>query len=454
MKTQIISLLSFILLFTTAATAQDDSRYGATEEEQIACKEALSVYRSFRDQDNLKDAYPAWQKAVQVCPGSASERMFSDGAKFIRELLEKTESPERKKALQDSLVWVYDQRIEAYGSDPEDPKKGCELKAYKATDIYRNIPGTDKEAYEILKESIKCLGDDANASVISAYYIILYNLYKDAEGEQKEKYNQELLTEYIVLQEIANNNMNKAESARGKAAYESAMSNLDQVFTIVSDCDNMVPVLEKNVAAEPDNMELKTKVLKLMNQKDCTESDFYLTVAEAVHANNPTAPSAYGVGIGYVKKRELSKGLEYLEQAVELCGGNCVEKKTYMLKAAQVASALKRTSTAKQYANQVLEIDPKSGEAYLVIGDAVTGSSDRCDDGKLGARAIYWLAYDYYQRAKSLDPSIAEKANQKMTAARSQFPSKQDIFIYSLSEGDSFDVTCPWNETTTIRARP
>ncbi|MFZ6050823.1 tetratricopeptide repeat protein [Halocola ammonii] len=454
MKTQIISLLSFMLLFTFVATAQDGNKYGETEEQQIECKEALSVYRSFRDQDNLKDAYNGWQKAVNTCPATASERMFSDGAKFIRDILETEISDERKKALQDSLIWVYDQRIEEYGNDPEEPKKGCELRAYKAIDMARNIPGTDKEAYELLRDAIECLGDDANASVISYYYVNLYNLYKDAEGEERDKYNQELLTEYIVLQEIANNNMNEAESERAKAAYESAMGNLDQVFTIVSDCENMVPVLEKNVAAEPDNMELKEKVLRLMNQKDCTESDFYLEIAEAVHAENPTAPSAYGVGIGYVKKRELSKGLEYLEQAVELCAGKCVEKKTYLLKAAQVASALKRTSTAKQYANQVLEIDAKSGEAYLVIGDAITGASDRCDDGKLGSRAVYWLAYDYYQRAKSIDPSVAEKANQKMASARSQFPSKQDIFVYSLTEGSSFDVTCPWNETTTIRARP
>lgn len=454
MKAQIISLLSFMLLFTAVSTAQNPSKYGETPEQQVECKEALSVYRSFRDQDNLADAYPAWQKAITICPASASERMFTDGAKFIREILKKTESEERKTALRDSLMWVYDKRIEEYGSKEEDMKDGCEIRAYKATDMLRYVPGKMEEAYQLLKESIECLGDDANASVISAYYIVMYELYKSSEGDKKQKYNQELLTEYIVLQEIANNNMLDAKKERVKSSYEQALKNLDQIFVAISDCENMVPVLQKNVAEEPDNMELKAKVLRLMNQKDCTESDFYLKMADSVFQQSPTAPSAYGLGIGYVKKRELSKGLEYIEQAVELCEGTCVENETYLIKAAQIASALKQTSKARRYANQVLDINPNNGEAYLVIGDAVTGASSNCDDGKLGERAVYWLATDYYQKAKQVDPSVAEKANQKIASARSQYPSTQDIFVYSLKEGDSFEISCPWSASTTIRARP
>ncbi|MDA0881854.1 MAG: hypothetical protein O2984_00960 [Bacteroidetes bacterium] len=55
-----------LILITNASSFAQDEKYGATEEEQLICKEALSVYKSFKTQKNYKDAYPAWQEAFEV----------------------------------------------------------------------------------------------------------------------------------------------------------------------------------------------------------------------------------------------------------------------------------------------------------------------------------------------------------------------------------------------------
>ena len=87
--------------------------------------------------------------------------------------------------------------------------------------------------------------------------------------------------------------------------------------------------------------------------------------------------------MGYAKQSKFSDSFKYMEEAVMNCD-SCSEQLTYLLKAGQIASALKRPSTAKRYARQVLAINNANAEAYMLIGDAIAGSSSACDDGAIG----------------------------------------------------------------------
>ena len=84
--------------------------------------------------------------------------------------------------------------------------------------------------------------------------------------------------------------MTKAEEAgkdRDFKRYEKAKGNIETVFVAIADCADMVPVLDAAVAADPDNMDLKLKVLRLFNKKECTDNDLFLPVATAFTASSP-----------------------------------------------------------------------------------------------------------------------------------------------------------------------
>jgi hypothetical protein len=105
-----------------------------------------------------------------------------------------------------------------------------------------------------------------------------------------------------------------------------------------------------------------------------------------------------------------------------------------------------------------LDLDSDNAEAYMLIGDAIAGSSSACDDGALGARSVFWVASDYYARAKNLDAELGDLANKKISNMAKQFPTVDDIFTFGKSAGGSFTVGnkpgCPCSgETTTIRVR-
>ena len=55
MKLIVRGILALLILAPALASAQD--RYGETEEQQILCKEAISVYVSYRKQKNYDEAY-------------------------------------------------------------------------------------------------------------------------------------------------------------------------------------------------------------------------------------------------------------------------------------------------------------------------------------------------------------------------------------------------------------
>ena len=83
-------------------------------------------------------------------------------------------------------------------------------------------------------------------------------------------------------------------------------------------------------------------------------------------------------------------------------------------------------SKARQYCQKALEVNPNYGNAYLLIGKmyAATSKSVFPNDGVL-ARAAYNAAIDKFEKAKQVDPSVAEEANTLISSYRAHLPSRR-----------------------------
>jgi tetratricopeptide (TPR) repeat protein len=453
----------FVFLLAPMGLAQDE-RYGDTPEQQLKCKEALSVYKSYKKQKNYDEAYIQWRKACEVCPETASEGLYADGTTFVsKELRDVEEGSEREAVLVDSLLYLHDKRMELYPSTKRNPNNRCDILGRKASDFYKYNRDEHQAAYEMFKESLDCLGAESSATTLYQYYTAsFYTLTRSLKGDSlaQREMRAQMLTDYLNLIEYVDAGIARSEAAgdsRDAERYDKAKGNIETVFVAIADCADMVPVLDAAVAADAENMDLKQKVLRLLNKKECTDNDLFLPVATSVYSVEPSAPAAYAIGIGFAKSSELDSSFKYMEDAVNRCE-DCSEKLTYLLKTGQIASAMGRTSTARNYARQVLEIDPENADAYMLIGDAIAGSSSACDDGALGGRSVFWVASDYYARAKRMNADLAELADKKIANMAKQFPTVDDIFTYGKQAGGSFTVPnkggCPCaGETTTIRVR-
>ena len=276
MKLIIRGILAMFIAAPALVSAQD--RYGETEEQQILCKEAISVYVSYKKQKNYDEAFIQWKKACDVCPPTAREGMYSDGVRFLKNELKKTEDEARTQALQDSIFLLYDQRMELFPSTSKKPNNRCRILAYKATDYYRLFKKDGAAvANAMFKESIDCLGAASSPATLSTYYVTSFYAMKRMEDDAEAKAKLgEMLTEYLTLMDYLDQGIATATAA-GKADavedYTKAKGNLDEVFIAIAQCEDMVPVLSEKVAADSANFELKQKVLRLLNQKDCTDND-------------------------------------------------------------------------------------------------------------------------------------------------------------------------------------
>ena len=456
--------LSLLFILPAFAQGQNDSKYGDTPEQQTLCKEALSVYKSYKKQKNYREAYQQWEKACAVCPQTVSESLYADGATFIKaeiKAAKKEGDDARQAVLVDSLMWAYDMRMELYPATKKKPNNRCHTLGRKASDQYKYFKDQPEVAHQMFKESLDCLESKSSASTLSGYYATSFYTMKAVNKVDKVKGTEmktQMLTDYLRLMEYANAAIAAAgDKERTIKGYESAKENVEKIFTTIAKCDEMVPVLQASVDANPEDLDLKRKVLSLLVNRECTENDLFLPVATAVYNVEPSAEAAYAIGMGYAKQSNFSESFKYMEEAVMNCD-SCADQLTYLLKTGQIASALKRPSTAKRYARQVLAIDAGNADAYMLIGDAIAGSSKACDDGAIGKRAVYWVAHDYYSRAKRMDSELASKAEKKMSNMAKQFPTIDDVFALGLSAGSSFTVkesgSCPCSgETTTIRVR-
>lgn len=453
--------IPFLFLLTMAFSgiqvcAQDDSKYGETPEQQAACKENLSLYETYYKQKNYDDAYPFWQKACSVCPPKVSQNMYIKGVNLLKRQMKgavKAKDNQRAAALRDSVFLFYDLRIEHFPTTSKNPNNGCEVLARKALDWISLNKKKAAEARPLFEESITCLEDRSSAATLNSYYGLLAQVLNDAETpESKQAAIGDLLNEYLRLSDFIEAGRQR-EIAAGDSTeaskFVTTQKNLDEVFVQVANCEDMVPVLEGKLAAAPDDIETKKKALRLLNEKGCTDNDIFLPVAEAVYSVDKNADAAYSIGIQLAKKGEYSTALPYFEEAVELCG-DCPKAARNLMKAGQVAKNAGQINKCIRYARLAAKADPGNGEPYLLIGDAVASMVSSCSDSPLGGREVYWLATDYYQRAKSMDASIASKANTKISQVKKSYPTVDDLFTYGIDEGKKINVQC-LGETTTAR---
>ena len=459
----------FILLIVALPTsflAQNGNKYGETENDSILCTEALSVYISYYQQKDYSEAYQQWEKACDLCPDSVQEALYQKGANILKNEIKDADQAgdeTRKAVLIDSLMWVYDMRMELFPSTTKNPKNRCHVLGRAASDFYKFNKDSAEVAFEMFKESIECLEAESSAAVLSGYYVTSFYTMKAINKIDKEAglvRKAGMLTDYLMLMEYCNTAIAVAEEAgeeRDLKGYTRAKANIEKTFIAIAQCDDMVPVLQASVESDPENFELKKKVLSLLTNRECTENELFLPVATAIYDQEPSAKAAYAIGMSYAKLSKLIESFDYMEEAVSRCD-SCPEQATYLLKTGQIASALNKSNTARRYANQLLALEPDNADAIMLIGDAIASASNSCNDGALGKRSVYWVAHDYYSRAKKMNPELAEKADKRMGKVSKQYPTIDEVFSLGLQAGGTFTVKdvagCPCSgESTIIRVR-
>ena len=120
---------------------------------------------------------------------------------------------------------------------------------------------------------------------------------------------------------------------------------------------------------------------------------------------------------------------------------------------AQIMNMNKNYEQGRTYARRAYELDKSNGEPFIIIGQLYAASAKDCGTGDFYSKTAFWAAVDQFEKAKLIDPSLKDKANELINAYVHYFPTIESIFFNGFEEGQDFTIEGCWiNETTKVRA--
>lgn len=435
--------LAVLILFTGIISVsgqkgvEDGSKYGHGED-SIRCIRNYSIYREYSKQKDYNTAYNHWKIPFDECP-LMNKNIYLDGVKIYRKRIEDASTTEMVKNGLDTLMLVYDRRIQYFGD------KG-NVRGRQGVDLLRY--GRDnldyiKQAYFYLKESIELRNTKSSDAVLGSYFSTSIVLYQNNELDANA-----VIEDYILVSEVIDAVLTKTPQKNGFPALKVSVND-NFVNEGPGECETLVGYFDQKIESKAEDVDFLRMLTTLLLNRDCTDSELFYVASRDLHKLAPTAESALNLAIMDFKKGEYTGSSEFYQQAINLETDEN-KKADYYFGMAACNNELKNSQKARELALKAASIRTNWGEPFILIGQLYADSKSVCSSVSL-PNAVYWAAVDKFHKAKTIDPSVEEKANKLILAYSKYFPNKEEAFFKNVTEGNSFSIGCWINETTKVR---
>lgn len=217
----------------------------------------------------------------------------------------------------------------------------------------------------------------------------------------------------------------------------------------VADCESLQNIYGPQVEANQNDSTFLKKAISVLKMMKCTESEAYFQASYYMYKINPTADAAVGCAAQAYKKGDYETAVKYFEEALSMETDNA--KKAEMAYAAAGAMfGAKKWSQVRSYCYKALSFNENYGNAYILLATAY-GSNPRWSDEPALNKCTYYVVLDKLQKAKSVDPSVTDQANELIKTYSAHVPEIKDLFMLGYKAGDRITVEGWIGESTTIR---
>lgn len=443
MKRRIYVMMGAALLgMSGSATAQDfrdDPKYGANPAEREKNVLILNYFKDAYKEKDYDAATAHLRRLIESAP-LASENMYIRGIDIYKSKAAAAQSKNERRMFVDSILYIYDKRIEAFGTHPT--RGEAYLRNEKAKLFHTMMPSERTKLFTLFQEALheKHPLDPGLAVMYFNSVVESYQLDDITPEEVLDLYDR-------LGKRLADCTHNDAVEAK---------RTLDDLFAScgVADCATVEKIYRPKYEADPENQQQLETILALLQRGKCS-SDFYIDLLEKYYKTNPKTEIALRLMLAYQEKQNYPKAMEYLRVGIANETDPAV-KANFLLQAATMASASGSYREAAGYARQVLELEPNNGMAYMLLG-AAYGSGARSACSAFDSQTAMWLAVDNLARARQLlasDDPQQEHITRMIGNYSANFPKTEETFMRGLNPGDSYTVNCGWiSGRTTVRER-
>jgi tetratricopeptide (TPR) repeat protein len=383
----------------------------------------------------------------------------------------KTHAEKQKKLLAEKELWIdtllmiYDQRIRYFGTDKNYGqgwslgKKGLYLMEYRKDIAY-------EEAYILLKQSLDIEKEKSSYDVINSFFDASMMMLRS-----KKITIEDLITTYTLCLDllklsteryytlIDNEKTKIPMNETGIKNWESYITNnatitdrITKYFATAEEtkCEALISTFKDRFEMhQTDNAWLKN-VTGILSFKECTNDPFYGQAAEALYKLDPSSNAASKLALYYLKKENYTEAGKYFKEAYTLEADKTV-KAEYYYYAAVVEFAQNKYVNARILALKAVELKSNYGKPYLLIAKLYAASASTCGTTEFEKKAVYWGAVDKLIKARTIDLSVTDEANDLITKYSARFPNSEEGFMSGIYEGSSYKIECWIQETTSVR---
>ncbi len=209
--------------------------------------------------------------------------------------------------------------------------------------------------------------------------------------------------------------------------YSKVKAGVNQKLGELADCKNLIPLYNGQFESKKSDVNWLKSAASRISAKDCTDDPLFFKLVESLHKAEPSAKSAYYLGLLALKDKKTTTGLKYFNQSAELETKASDKAKVYF-KIGEVMKKQGSKGKARSYYRKALKQKPSMGVCYIRIANMVASSANNCGTDVFSKRAVYWLAENYARRAGKVDPSLKSTGDKYAANYKAKAPSKTDIF--------------------------
>lgn len=439
MRSSVLSAFAALLL--TLALCASPARAQTSDPSQQEKLEYYSLYYEDYKNENYKSALRGLRWMLKndptFVPNSAQgdDRHYRRAYNAYSSLAKSASDPETKHAYLDSALAIAKRavpEVEAAGGDVE--KYDWVLKRGRL--LFGNadvLSGGKEEAIAAFREAYQM-----NSSEIDPWYLdkIIRDYYGNDDKEGALAFLDDL----------------KANRSDEEPVQELLDKWYPQFFDTPGE---RISFLEGQLEENPESGDLMSQLLTLYEQQGLQNKASRLQTR--ILEVDPTPELYRTVASTRLDDEEPQKALDLYQKLLNLPDAEPTARDYYNMGVAN--QQLSRLTKARSYFRKAINTDSGFGPAYISIANLYAGAVSNCTGGgslELQDRAVYWLAVDYFQKAKQADASVASTANQNIARYREYFPSQEDIFFKGWEPGQSYtiDYGCySWiGETTSVKS--
>ena len=440
-RTGFIIAMIVMALSSTSVFAQ--GKYGA---DSANCIKYLSFYKDYFKQKSYNEALPNWREAFKRCPPTANQTMLVDGTTLVRKLIsQNSKNPVYREKLVDSLMMIHDIRIANY------PKYAVTARNNKGLDLANYVQNDPERLYKEYGEIIAGNKTKTKPTILLFYFDSAVELYKNGSLDEEE-----IIGVYEGCMELLSK-MDPKDAA-DKEMVDDMKLKIEELFASnnIADCDKLIELYTPKFEADPQNIELAEKIVRFMSAADgCTDNALFISAATSIHKSNPTHASAYTLYKLNASTGKSAEAVKYLQEAIDREDSDAAQDAEYYYELAVYNFKCGNNLAAEQAAKKVIPLATTSeikGKTYMLIGTIWGGV--RCDGNDIAKRAPYWVAVDYFERAKAADPELAAEANKRISEYKKYYPLTADAFMFGVNDGETYQVSCGgFKANTTVRTQ-